>query len=292
MSTSPPVDGATTLADLHDRRDRLASIAERVERERSAEARAALREEIVALFREADAQAAAWAALKAAVKEVASRWKAVDGSPGAGVAAVSSRIDHLGASTYIEKGWSRLSLGDAPGAEEALRRALELSPGHTEAMALLGWAELEGGRTADALLTFQQVLQLDPDHALTQAHVGLLCLRAGRLDAALEHLARALRTGRDRRATLYAQLHLGMVHAARGAIDEAETAFAEALRLGPNLVQAWYELGRARWHAGRVDTALDAWRQGAALSRFTTWGKRCVELVERVERGEAPPTDR
>ena len=37
--------------------------------------------------------------------------------------------DHLGASTYIEKGWSLISLGDYAGAIQSLEKALALSPG-------------------------------------------------------------------------------------------------------------------------------------------------------------------
>ena len=36
--------------------------------------------------------------------------------------------DHIGASTFIEKGWSRISLGDYVGAEESLTKALQLVP--------------------------------------------------------------------------------------------------------------------------------------------------------------------
>ena len=37
----------------------------------------------------------------------------------------------------MEKGWSKLSLGDGAGAEQALRRALELAPNDNEAESLL-----------------------------------------------------------------------------------------------------------------------------------------------------------
>jgi Flp pilus assembly protein TadD len=48
------------------------------------------------------------------------------------------QADHLGASTYIEKGWSLISLGDHAGAIQALQRALHAAPGDTQAQSLLG----------------------------------------------------------------------------------------------------------------------------------------------------------
>src|SRR5690606_33969118 len=38
------------------------------------------------------------------------------------------QADHLGASTFIEKGWHQISAGDATGAEASLQRALKLAP--------------------------------------------------------------------------------------------------------------------------------------------------------------------
>src|SRR5213078_1340420 len=50
--------------------------------------------------------------------------------------------DHIGATTFIEKGWSLISLGDHAGAIQALTKALQLSPGETQAESLLGWAQM------------------------------------------------------------------------------------------------------------------------------------------------------
>ena len=104
-----------------------------------------LKQQIITLFRDADAAANAALAFKASVKSLVERWKQLDGATAADKPSTraatfsgSGRVDHLGASTFIEKGWSKLSLGDPAGAELALRRALELAPGSNEAETLLG----------------------------------------------------------------------------------------------------------------------------------------------------------
>jgi len=264
-----------------------------------------LKLEIIALFRDADAALGAAAAFKASVKQLAAAWKRLDGGSEVGAAVqtdstaasaaipvaapVPLRVDHLGASTFVEKGWSKLSLGDSAGAEVALRRALELAPGNLEAETLLGWAQMGQAQYESALATFQRVLRQDPEHPLARTNLGYLCLRERQYGEAIDHLSRVIRANHDAKATLYAHLYLGMVYREREMFDDAELFFAKALELGPNLLQAWYECGRSRWAAGRRTEAHAAWRAGAAANMFNPWGKRCAEVLLAVEEGGEPP---
>jgi tetratricopeptide (TPR) repeat protein len=291
---SPPMPGATPseTIDIASLRQRYTSIAAALATAPAPEERAALKGDIVALFRDASAAAASMAAFKVAVKGLADTWKRGGGAaipvPHTGH---SQRVDHLGASTFVEKGWSKLSLGDAAGAETALRRALELAPGDNHAEALLGWAQMLQEQYDSALLTLHTVLMRDPNHALARTNVGYICLRKKIYGEAIEHLSRAIRDDSDRKATLYAHLYLGMVYREREMYDDAELFFQRALELGPNLIQAWYELGRARWFAGRRDAALGAWQQGVSANKFNPWGKRCGETIALAGQGGAPPRD-
>jgi tetratricopeptide (TPR) repeat protein len=225
--------------------------------------------------------------LKDAVKALAVQWKHGDGAVGRG--AQSARVDHLGASTYVEKGWSRIAVGDGAGAVAALSRALELVPGDPTAEALLGWAWLLAGEVERGLLHLHHVLLRDPQHALARAHVGYACLMRRAWGEAIEHLSRAIRVGHDPKAVLYAHLYLGLVYLDREMYADAQAFFRKALALGPNLLQAHYELGRSHWLAGEREAARSAWRDGAAANTFNPWGKRCAEQLAAVERGEEPP---
>ena len=316
-----PTDVVTTAgSNLPDGRDFAARYAEIAAALTNANAsgelpapaeRAQLKQEIIDLFRAADVAAKEYAAFKGAVKELVAQWKQlgdnapVDDTSSTRVvtpsttheataattpapARLTTRVDHLGASTFIEKGWSRLALGDPAAAESALRRALELVPGDNEAETLLGWAQMMQAQYDAALLTFQTVLVRDPQHALARTNVGYICLRKQIYGEAIEHLSRAIRADSDRKATLYAHLYLGMVYREREMYDDAELFFRRALELGPNLLQAWYELGRARWFAGRPEDAKAAWREGSEANKFNPWGKRCAEILAHVEQGGTP----
>ena len=196
--------------------------------------------------------------------------------------------DHIGASTFIEKGWSRISLGDYPAAVTALEKALELAPNDLQAVSLLGWAQMHQEKYDDALLNFQRVLMKEPANALARINVGYICLKKNIFGEAIEHLSKAIRLDNDAKATLYAHYYLGLVYLEREMYEDAQTFFRKALALGPNLLEASYELGRAHWLADQREEALETWRAGAAANKFNPWGKRCAEVLAKVEAGGQP----
>ena len=225
------------------------------------------------------------------MKKLAERWKTVGGvtQPTAPQpVAPPLRADHIGASTFIEKGWSRISLGDYAAAETALGKALELSPNDLQAVALLGWAQMHQEKYDDALLNFQRVLMKEPANALARINVGYICLKKRIFGEAIEHLSKAIRLDNDAKATLYAHYYLGLVYLEREMFEDAQTFFRKSLTLGPNLLEAYFELGRAHWLADQREDAKEAWRSGAAANKFNPWGKRCAEVLATVEAGGEP----
>ncbi len=274
-----------------DVRGRYAALSARLEAADASADRSALKADIIELFRTVERELTELGALKEDVKRLVERWKAIGGAtqtPALQPAAPPLRADHIGASTFIEKGWSRISLGDYPAAETALQKALELSPNDLQAMSLLGWAQMHQEKDDDALLNFQRVLMKEPANALARINVGYICLKKRIFGEAIEHLSKAIRLDNDAKATLYAHYYLGLVYLEREMYDDAQTFFRQSLTLGPNLVEAYFGLGRAHWLAGQKDDAKEAWRAGAAANKFNPWGKRCAEVLAKVEAGGEP----
>ncbi|HYW48970.1 MAG TPA: tetratricopeptide repeat protein [Gemmatimonadaceae bacterium] len=197
-------------------------------------------------------------------------------------------IDELNASTFVERGWSRIATGDFAGAEEALDKALSLNPGDPHAETLLGWAQSQQGKLDAAMALFQQVLDRVPDHALAHINVGYVHLRRRHYALAIEHLDTAIAFDSDRKATLYAHYYLGLVHFEQEEWAESIGALLRAIELGPNLIEARYELGRVYWFADRTDDAIAAWRKGAELNKFNPWSTRCREMLATIADGGAP----
>jgi tetratricopeptide (TPR) repeat protein len=185
--------------------------------------------------------------------------------------------DHIGASTFIEKGWTLLAAGRPADAEAALVRAIELSPDDPRSESLLGWALMLQERYDDALLWFQRVLMRDPDNTLARTNLGFICLKKRIYGEAIEHLSRTIRLDTDRKATLYAHYYLGLLYLDREMFQDARQFFLQAIELGPNFIEARYELGRTLLLAGEREEALQVWADGAAANRFNPWGKRCAE---------------
>jgi tetratricopeptide (TPR) repeat protein len=277
------------LAALY--RARFAALDARLKAPNASGSRDRLKSEISDLFRAVDAELRELAKLKDDVRSLIERWKALETprEPSNAPEFVSERpvihADHLGASTFIEKGWNLISSGEYGAAEAALTKALELSPGEPQAESLLGWAMMLNERYDEARLALQKVLMREPANALARVNLGYVCLRKGILGEAVEHLSRAIRLDNDRRATTYANFYLGLVYVERGMYEEAQTFFKKAIALGPGLVQAHFELGRAYLRAGRRDEALATWREGSAANKLNPWAKRCGDAIETVEKG-------
>jgi tetratricopeptide (TPR) repeat protein len=257
-------------------------------------ARADLKGEIVGLFKSVEAEIAELSALKDSIRGLVDKWKGLQDTEGSAAPEFAAEkpvvhSDHIGASTFIEKGWSRLSLGDHEGAEQALLKALELSPGDVQSEALLGWAQMLQAKYDDALMSFQKVLMKEPANSLARINVGYICLKKKIFGEAIEHLSKAIRLDNDRKAVLYAHFYLGLVYLEREMYEDAQTFFRKTIGLGPNLIEAYYELGRAHWFNEERDEARQTWQQGVATNKFNPWGKRCAEMLRLVESGGEPP---
>jgi tetratricopeptide (TPR) repeat protein len=259
--------------------------------------REAAKREIIAYFKKVDGFLTELTQLKDDIRQLVDRYKqaTADTKQPAAPEFTGTRpvvhADHIGASTFIEKGWSLISLGDHAGAIQALTKALQLSPGETQAENMLGWAQMLHESYDDALQTFSKVLMKEPANSLARINVGYICLKKRIFGEAIEHLSKAIRLDNDKKATLYAHFYLGLVYLQREMFEDAETFFEKTLKLGPNLIEAYYELGRAHWFAGDQAKAKATWEEGFKANKFNSWGKRCQEMLELVAKGEEPPRD-
>ena len=270
-------------------RERLKALAERLDAPNATTERDALRAELIALGKGLEHDISDLTAMREEAKSLVEKFKGLQASAAPAFTAEKPLVaDHIGASTFIEKGWSRISLGDYVGAEDALTKALNLAPNEPQAVSLLGWAQMLQEKYDDALMQFQKVLMREPANALARINVGYICLKKRIFGEAIEHLSRAIRLDSDRKATLYAHFYLGLVYLERDMFEDAQTFFQKTLALGPNLIEAYYELGRAFWFNGQREEAVQTWRDGFAANKFNPWGKKCAEVLKTVEEGGEP----
>jgi tetratricopeptide (TPR) repeat protein len=257
--------------------------------------REAAKREIIAYFKKVDSTLGELTQLKEEIRGLVDRYKQLQASTDTAQAPQFTgarpmvHADHIGASTFIEKGWSLISLGDYAGAIQSLTKALQLSPADVQAQSLLGWAQMLHEDYDDALATFSKVLMKEPANSLARINVGYICLKKRIFGEAIEHLSKAIRLDNDRKATLYAHYYLGLVYLEREMFEDAQTFFQKTLNLGPNLIEAYFELGRASWFMGDKTAASGAWEEGFKANKFNPWGKRCKEMLDLVASGGEPP---
>lgn len=287
----------TTSADplITGYRQQYQDIGARLDRAASAAEREAVKREIITFFKQVDVALAELTQVKEEIRELVERYKQVAATAETAQAPQFTgarpivQQDHLGASTFIEKGWSLISLGDYAGAIQALTKALTLAPSEIQAQSLLGWAQMLHEDYDDALATFSRVLMKEPANSLARINVGYICLKKRIFGEAIEHLSKAIRLDNDRKATLYAHYYLGLVYLEREMLEDAVTFFQKTVQLGPNLIEAQYELGRTSWFLGDKDAAKKAWSEGFKTNKFNPWGKRCKEMLDLTAAGGEPP---
>jgi tetratricopeptide (TPR) repeat protein len=280
------------LAEL---RTQLKEISGRVDAATAPADRDVLKREIIALFKRVDGTLTDLTQIKDDIRGLVERYKqastVADTSPVPQFNGDRPAVhaDHLGASTYIEKGWSLISLGDYAGAIQALDKALTLSPGAVQAQSLLGWAQMLHEDYDEALGNFSKVLMKEPANALARINVGYICLKKGIFGEAIEHLSKAIRLDNDRKATLYAHYYLGLVYLEREMYEDAQSFLRKTLKLGPNLIEAYFELGRALWLGGEQEEAVRIWTEGYKANKFNPWAKRCQEMLDVAAAGGEVP---
>jgi len=276
-------------------RDRFCELEQRLDGAPTGTDRERLKQDIIEFFKRVDSALSELAQVKEEIRGLVDRYKQL-GTAAEGPQAPqftgqrpAVKDDHLNASTFIEKGWSLISLGDYAGAIQSLEKALALSPGATQALSLLGWAQMLSEDYDEALGTFSKVLMKEPANSLARINVGYICLKKRIFGEAIEHLSKAIRLDNDRKATLYAHYYLGLVYLDREMYEDAQTFFRKTLALGPALVEAWFELGRALWFGGDKDGARQAWANGIKANKFNPWAKRCKQLLDLAAAGQEIP---
>ncbi|MEK6323140.1 MAG: protein kinase [Acidobacteriota bacterium] len=127
---------------------------------------------------------------------------------------------------------------DWAGAEQEVRRALELDPGSLQAHIVYGHLLMALGRHNEAIGEGQSAEQLDPLSSESQSALGRFLYRARKYEEAVPHLKRAVEL---EPRSVGANFRLGDVYAQLGRYDEAIAAFE---RIGE------LRLNERNFHAG------------------------------------------
>jgi tetratricopeptide (TPR) repeat protein len=127
------------------------------------------------------------------------------------------------------------------GAAEAYQSALNINPGHVDALNNLGMLSYEQGVLSDALVLFQRAAELHPHHMLSHFNLGSVLEESGDLEKARKHLRLAVRLDDEHADAHY---NLAFVCDKLGAFVEARRHWRRYVELDPN--SSWANYARRR----------------------------------------------
>jgi tetratricopeptide (TPR) repeat protein len=167
--------------------------------------------------------------------------------------------------------------------EALYRRALEMYPGHADALNMLGVVLAERGNPLQALKYIEEAIRIAPASAAYHTNRGEILRRWGMHEEGLAACARAVELDPN---SPEARNNLGLALLGRQACAEALPHFQAAIVLQPGMAPARMNLGRALKGLGRWPEAAVALREAVAAN--AGYAEAWYELATVEERmGEA-----
>ena len=147
-------------------------------------------------------------------------------------------IDDNVPQVHFALGFAYFNNRDHRQAVNAMRRAIELDPGYTDAFGLLAWIHSHAGDPQEALRVLEKAKRLNPyPNAGTLGVQGLAFFLAGDLDKAIEVQQASLDSNPEITGT---HIYLAATFSRSGRLDEAEWEATEILMENPGFsVERW-----------------------------------------------------
>jgi serine/threonine protein kinase/tetratricopeptide (TPR) repeat protein len=221
--------------------------------------------------------------------ELADDWVAPDDAYPRAKAAATRALQH-----DAELAEAMTSLGkvlcwyewDFPGAEQQLRRAVELNPNYTEAHWTLGSALPAVGALAEGIAEMRKAITLDPLHPHHSRWLGRFLLYAGDYPAAVAQSHKTLELHDD---YFHAYLDIGAAQLAQGRAEEALEAFRKSQALETSvrsydayIVRALAPLGRQEEAAEILTRLEEESRQHYVRAEILAMGYAAVGDFDRA----------
>ncbi|MBI5787920.1 MAG: tetratricopeptide repeat protein [Candidatus Schekmanbacteria bacterium] len=163
---------------------------------------------------------------------------------------------------FYEIGKIMVSRGQYELAIENFKMALEANPKFKAAHYELGEVYLTQKKPEPAVASFESAIAIDPKYSEAQRGLADAYLAMENPERALYLFDNALQTD-PKNAEAY--LGLGNTYLSMGKTDEAVKMFQKAIESRPNFYQAYFNLGECFFKAGELDKAQEAYHKAVKL---------------------------
>lgn len=191
-------------------------------------------------------------------------------------------ISKVDLTTYIDRGWNFLMEEQYDDAIKVLEKASSLAPDDVKTLDLLGWAYINKERYDDAMIVFQKVLQIDPENSIAKNNLGFVCFKKGIYGEAIEHLTYVLKNSKDKVALMYANFYLGLIYKEREMYDDAIKFFKNTIEIGPNHMEAYYNLGLVYFLTGREKKGITILKELIKKNKFNRWAQKAELKLKEI----------
>jgi Flp pilus assembly protein TadD len=171
---------------------------------------------------------------------------------------------HIGdrAQTHNTLGLAHARVGRYAEAIPEYLRAIELSPGYSDAYNNMGRSFESLGRIEEAGEAYRKAAEVDPGNAEALNNVGAFLMRTGDLEGAESWLRKAIELNPRRHE---AQANLAAILAARGDLAGAEAHYRLAVEANAGFKEAWNALGEVLEVEGKAPHAIAAYTRAVAI---------------------------
>jgi predicted TPR repeat methyltransferase len=132
-----------------------------------------------------------------------------------------------------------LKEGRAHDAGAICRRALDVMPGHPDALHYSGMAAYQQGSVDEAIALVRRSLEAAPDQSDWHSNLGIMLLARDDLEGAIAAFRKAIEL---QPAHAHASNNLGVLLRVLGRYEEAEAAYRAAIAADPNYADAYHNL--------------------------------------------------
>lgn len=186
---------------------------------------------------------------------------------------------------YLGETW--FNEGEGERARGYFERVLEAEPEHFEALVYGGVLRHEGNDSAGAEELLRRAVQLYPDDFLPAFSLGAVYATTGELSRAVTWLDRAV----DAEPLPQALYLLGNCYYEMGRVSPAIRRLREAVHADPAFEEAWYVLGLACLDRGWNRKALEAFRHAQHLNPKKLRYQDLVRYLSRGGGSPLPPVE-